>query len=90
MGEVEVNYMKVPSVQELAKQKHVTIPSRYVRNDQDRSVASNHKEVPVIDMQRLNSSDSMNLELEKLHFAAKEWGFFQPISWAIERPPSRP
>jgi len=81
MGEIEVKYMEVPSVQELAKKKLVTIPSRYVRDDQDRSIAtSNYKQVPVIDMQRLinsNDHDSMNLELNKLHFAAKDWGFFQ-------------
>ncbi|MCE0480775.1 hypothetical protein HAX54_037883 [Datura stramonium] len=80
-GELEVNYKKVPSVQEMAKKKLVTIPSRYVRDDQDRSIASsNNIQVPVVDMQRLiNASDhdSIDLELQKLHFAAKEWGFFQ-------------
>jgi len=77
MGELEVNYKEVPSVQELAKNKLVTIPSRYVRDDHDNSsIASNdrnNKEVPVIDMQRLvisNDHDIMNLELNKLHFAA--------------------
>lgn len=75
--------MKVPSVQELAKQKLVTIPSRYVRDDQDRSISSLDKEVPVIDMQHLNSTDSMNLELQKLHFAAKDWGFFQLINHGV-------
>ncbi|KAG5622234.1 hypothetical protein H5410_007452 [Solanum commersonii] len=77
MGEIEVKHMKVPSVQELAKKKLVTIPSRYVRDDQDRSIAtSNYKQVPVIDMQRLinsNDHDFINLELNKLHFAAKDW-----------------
>ncbi|CAN4105729.1 unnamed protein product [Withania somnifera] len=77
---MEVQFKKVPCVQELVKKKLVTIPSRYVRGDQDRSVASSNKEVPIIDMQRLinsNNHDSVNLELQKLHFAAKEWGFFQ-------------
>ncbi|KAH0717744.1 hypothetical protein KY285_013775 [Solanum tuberosum] len=87
MGEIEVKYMEVPSVQELAKKKLVTIPSRYVRDDQDRSIAtSNYKQVPVIDMQRLinsNDHDSMNLELNKLHFAAKDWGFFQLINHGV-------
>uniref|UniRef100_M0ZTW7 Leucoanthocyanidin dioxygenase n=1 Tax=Solanum tuberosum TaxID=4113 RepID=M0ZTW7_SOLTU len=86
--QLQVNYKKVPSVQEMAKNKLVTIPSRYVRDNQDRSfvASSNNKEVPVIDMQRLiNSSDhdSMNLELNKLHFAAKEWGFFQLINHGV-------
>ncbi|KAH0698163.1 hypothetical protein KY289_015645 [Solanum tuberosum] len=86
--QLQVNYKKVPSVQEMAKNKLVTIPSRYVRDNQDRSfvASSNNKEVPVIDMQRLiNSSDhdSMNLELNKLHIAAKEWGFFQLINHGV-------
>ncbi|WMV15690.1 hypothetical protein MTR67_009075 [Solanum verrucosum] len=82
--QLQVNYKKVPSVQEMAKNKLVTIPSRYVREDQDRSnvASSNNKEVPVIDMQRL-INDSMNLELNKLHFAAKEWGFFQLINHGV-------
>ncbi|KAF3666325.1 Protein SRG1 [Capsicum annuum] len=83
---MEVNYKNVPSVQEMAKKKLVTIPSRYVRDDQDHSVASSNKEAPVIDMQRLinsNDHDSMNIELQKLHFAAKEWGFFQLINHGV-------
>ncbi|KAH0696914.1 hypothetical protein KY290_014332 [Solanum tuberosum] len=90
MGELEVNYKEVPSVQELAKKKLVTIPSRYVRDDHDNSsIASNdrnNKEVPVIDMQRLvnsNDHDIMNLELNKLHFAAQHWGFFQLINHGV-------
>ncbi|OIT20460.1 PREDICTED: protein SRG1-like [Nicotiana attenuata] len=35
-------------------------------------------------MQRLNSTDSMNPELQKyLHFAAKDWGFFQLINHGV-------
>ncbi|KAK6797251.1 hypothetical protein RDI58_004953 [Solanum bulbocastanum] len=87
--QLQVNYKKVPSVQEMIKNKLETIPSRYVRDNQDRSIvaSSNNKEVPVIDMQRLiNSSDhdSMNLELNKLHLAAKEWGFFQLINHGVD------
>ncbi|XP_015167922.1 protein SRG1-like isoform X2 [Solanum tuberosum] len=81
--QLQVNYKKVPSVQEMAKTKLVTIPSRYIRDNQDPSIASsNYKEVPVIDMQRL-INDSMNLELNKLHIAAKEWGFFQLINHGV-------
>lgn len=86
MGEAQINYMEVPSVQELVKKKLVTIPSRYIRDDQDRSIASSNQEVPVIDMQRLinaNDHNSMNLELNKLHFAAQEWGFFQLINHGV-------
>ncbi|KAL3376960.1 hypothetical protein AABB24_003404 [Solanum stoloniferum] len=81
--QLQVNYKKVPSVQEMAKTKLVTIPSRYIRDNQDPSIASsNYKEVPVIDMQRL-INDSINLELNKLHIAAKEWGFFQLINHGV-------
>ncbi|KAM3284792.1 protein SRG1 [Capsicum chacoense] len=85
--QLEVNHKKVPSVQEMAKKKLVRIPSRYVRDDQERSVASSNREVPVSDMQRLINSndhdDSINIELQKLHFAAKEWGFFQLINHGV-------
>ncbi|KAB1223612.1 Protein SRG1 [Morella rubra] len=77
----------VPSVQELAKDPSLTkVPPRYVRPDQDPplilSKASSPK-VPVIDMQRFLSMDSMDSELEKLHHASKEWGFFLLINHGV-------
>ncbi|GAV87892.1 LOW QUALITY PROTEIN: 2OG-FeII_Oxy domain-containing protein/DIOX_N domain-containing protein, partial [Cephalotus follicularis] len=73
----------VPYVQELAREPLTTIPPRYARADQDYVVISNTTslpQVPVIDMQSLVSRDS---ELEKLHNACKEWGFFQLINRGV-------
>lgn len=81
--EAAVNFGRsiiVPSVQELAKEPITHIPSRYVRDDQDPLIVSDepsHPTVPVIDLQRLVVEDSMVSELERLHSACKDWGFFQ-------------
>ncbi|XP_052183299.1 protein SRG1-like [Diospyros lotus] len=87
--------LEVPCVQELAKQSLKAVPSRYVRSDQDFVDVSSSadptslRELPVIDMQRLlsagSSLDSMDSELEKLHNACKEWGFFQLINHGVSR-----
>nr|XP_027085990.1 protein SRG1-like [Coffea arabica] len=71
--------LKVPYVQELAKEKFASVPPRYIRPDPTKLHGVSTEEVPVIDMQRLLSDESVNPELEKLHFACKEWGFFQLI-----------
>jgi len=74
----------VPSVQELAKQNLSSVPQRYIQpQHQEQTVLSSQQpngilEIPVIDMQRLLSQESS--ELEKLHLACKEWGFFQVYS----------
>lgn len=78
--EEAINFGKsliVPSVQELAKQSIVNIPPRYIRKDEDPPIVTNDAclpSVPVIDLQKLVSVD---YELERLHLACKEWGFFQ-------------
>ena len=69
--------LKVPYVQELAKEKFASVPPRYTRPDPTKLDGASTEEIPVIDMQRLLSDESVNPELEKLHFACKEWGFFQ-------------
>ncbi|KAD3640452.1 hypothetical protein E3N88_29675 [Mikania micrantha] len=69
----------VPSVQELVKEPLSEVPSRYVRTDQEPMVTSClPSELPVIDMERLLSHGSADYELERLHHACKDWGFFQP------------
>lgn len=72
----------VPSVQELAKQPVSAIPNRYLRPELERDAVARGGgdqvlEIPVIDMQRLVSEESMGSEIHKLDFACKEWGFFQ-------------
>lgn len=73
----------VPSVQELAKQKLSTVPERYIKPQHENMVLIISEEInstlqiPVIDMHNLLSQESGTLELEKLHLACKEWGFFQ-------------
>ncbi|KAG5517109.1 hypothetical protein RHGRI_037760 [Rhododendron griersonianum] len=85
-----VNFGKsiiVPSVQQLAKQPLDKLPPRYVhdfvssglRTSDDSSLLS----VPVIDLQSLVSGDRMDYELERLHCACKDWGFFQVINHGV-------
>ncbi|XP_050213824.1 probable 2-oxoglutarate/Fe(II)-dependent dioxygenase [Mercurialis annua] len=82
--------MIVGSVQELAKECLVKIPPRYERfDDQENPVVDDDESsllsVPVIDLQRLmDSGDFMDdSELEKLHAACKDWGFFQVVNHGV-------
>ncbi|XP_044460648.1 protein SRG1-like [Mangifera indica] len=78
--------LRVPSVQQLAKEPITTVPPRYVRTDQDPPFISNAAslpQVPVIDFQKLQTGDLMDSELDKLHQACKEWGFFQLINHGV-------
>ncbi|KHN36942.1 Protein SRG1 [Glycine soja] len=74
----------VPSVLELAKENLTTVPQRYIQpQHQDMVLISEEDhstlEIPVIDMHRLLSVESGSSELDKLHLACKEWGFFQTL-----------
>ncbi|WMV15694.1 hypothetical protein MTR67_009079 [Solanum verrucosum] len=73
----------VPSVQELAKQHLINIPARYVRPEQESPVTYAGALVPVIDLQKLISGDSMDSELQKLHSACQQWGFLQVINHGV-------
>ncbi|KAD6796041.1 hypothetical protein E3N88_06937 [Mikania micrantha] len=82
----------VPSVQELAKQPITNIPPRYVHHDphhaSDNAPApAPTPSVPVIDLRYLfveaSGSLAYSSELNKLHTASKEWGFFQVINHGI-------
>lgn len=78
--------LPVPSVQELAKKPTVAVPPRYTRPEQDAPVISDDaliSKFPVIDMQSLLSEASMDSELIKLHFACKDWGFFQLVNHGV-------
>ncbi|KAJ0082916.1 hypothetical protein Patl1_10085 [Pistacia atlantica] len=78
--------LPVPSVQELVKEPLTTVPPRYVRPHQDPPFVSNATslpQVPVIDLKKLLSRDLTDSELDKLHRACKEWGFFQLINHGV-------
>lgn len=83
---VAVNFGRsiiVPSVQELARKPIVNLPPRYVRcsDDEDPVSGDASESVPVVDVQRLARGDPV--ELEKLHFACKDWGFFQVVNHGV-------
>ncbi|XP_038883132.1 protein SRG1-like [Benincasa hispida] len=76
----------VPSVLELAKQSIPKIPLRYQRADQDPPIVPGGESgppVPVVDLRRLAIGDSASPEIDKLHSACKEWGFFQIINHGV-------
>ncbi|XP_031393856.1 protein SRG1-like [Punica granatum] len=75
--------LPVPWVQDLAKDKLGVVPEKYVRTEQDPLIipdSASLPQVPVIDLQKLTSGDSVDSELQRLHHACKEWGFFQLIN----------
>lgn len=84
----------VPSVQELAKGGVREIPERYIRSDQEPPIISaaddenkenacfnDRLQVPIINMEALINGDGV--ELQKLHSACQEWGFFQLINHGV-------
>ncbi|KAI3740325.1 hypothetical protein L2E82_30753 [Cichorium intybus] len=82
----------VPSVQELAKQPLTKIPPRYVHQHHQKPLLISSDDtstlsVPVIDLHTLFAtaygSSTYYSELNKLHIASKEWGFFQVINHGI-------
>lgn len=79
--------LKVPNVQELAKQQLAAVPPRYVRDDiENQSYNSTIllPQVPVIDMKKLlEIGDNDDSELKMLHLACKEWGFFQLLNHGV-------
>ncbi|XP_009757227.1 protein SRG1 isoform X2 [Nicotiana tabacum] len=84
-----VNFGKsllVPSVQELANEHLTNIPARYVRPEQESPAVSDGTvgpTVPVIDLKKLVSGDSMDSELQKLHSACQHWGFLQVVNHGV-------
>nr|XP_027187633.1 protein SRG1-like isoform X2 [Cicer arietinum] len=74
-----------PSVQELAKQGITEVPEQYLQPNQDPILVSNTTslpQLPIIDFDKLLCEDVT--ELEKLHHASKEWGFFQLINHGVD------
>ncbi|KAI3871911.1 hypothetical protein MKW92_001462 [Papaver armeniacum] len=85
------NGLSIPSVQELAKLPLAEIPSRYVCVEEylltmNASVIDHVATVPVIDLQKLLSPEPVSgkLELDRLHSACKEWGFFQLVNHGVD------
>ncbi|KAK9079886.1 hypothetical protein SSX86_001559 [Deinandra increscens subsp. villosa] len=81
--------LSVPSVQELAKELAkeplTKVPPRYIQDSPIISSrpSSSRPQIPIIDMQRLLSQDSVQSEVEKLHLACRDWGFFQLINHEV-------
>lgn len=82
----------VPSVQELAKHPILKIPLRYQRTDRDPLIVpvpdgESEPSVAVVDIHRLVLGDSASAaaELQKLHSACSEWGFFQVCKRSANR-----
>ncbi|RWR96128.1 senescence-related protein [Cinnamomum micranthum f. kanehirae] len=76
----------VPSVQELAKENMVNVPPRYIRPDQDPPLINAPLpsiSIPIIDMDKLLQQESSAAELERLHSACKDWGFFQLVNHGV-------
>ncbi|KAK7359523.1 hypothetical protein VNO77_01484 [Canavalia gladiata] len=85
---MEVRSVQVPSVQEMAKEGLKSIPERYVRPHHERPIFSSNTatplpQIPVIDLSKLLSQRHKGPELENLHHACKEWGFFQLINHGV-------
>ncbi|CAN0853728.1 Protein SRG1 [Linum grandiflorum] len=79
--------LQVPCVQELVKDPLLagTVPPRYIRHDQDQhhTTINSAAEVPVIDFLKLLHEHDSNHELDRLHVASKDWGFFQLVNYGV-------
>lgn len=78
----------VACVKDLAKEELRKVPARYIRSDIDPIVSNNNNsspsspQVPIIDLSNLFSCDDnvKAAEVQKLHMASQDWGFFQVIN----------
>ncbi|KAE9590568.1 putative thebaine 6-O-demethylase [Lupinus albus] len=80
--------LPVPSVQELSKENLIDVPPRYHRPQQQDLIISqvdhDFPEIPFIDMHNLLSQQAKYAELQKLHLACKQWGFFQLVNHGVD------
>lgn len=83
--------LPVESVQDLASKDLKEIPHRYLRQEAELGDVVSGEErnsfrIPVIDMSKLVDENYQCLfgdghdEMARLHYACKDWGFFQVIS----------
>lgn len=75
--------LAVENVQLLASENFKNIPPRYVRPefDSEEVLDDGSIEIPVIDMNKLGTGQlGYDEELQKLHLACKDWGFFQVLN----------
>lgn len=82
---VELKSLPVPSVQELVSSEEplATIPPRYVCPEplDPPLLSSDGLQVPVVDIQLLLAGDPS--ELQRLHSASRDWGFFQAVNHGV-------
>ncbi|PKI43456.1 hypothetical protein CRG98_036213, partial [Punica granatum] len=75
----------VPNVQEMVRKNPLEVPQRYIRTQED--VAKINcilsPEIPTIDLSSLLGG--CRDELEKLHEACQDWGFFQVVNHGMPR-----
>ncbi|KAF5745597.1 protein SRG1-like [Tripterygium wilfordii] len=84
---IPLNSVAMISVQELIKEPLMLIPQQYIRfGDQGPSkpILFDHSNLlptlPILDMKQLESGYE---ELQKLHSACKDWGFFQVVNHGV-------
>ncbi|CBI33958.3 S-norcoclaurine synthase 1 [Vitis vinifera] len=75
-------FLPVENVQALASNNSGEIPSRYLRPElqSEEVLADESIQIPTIDMRKLMVAED---EMGKLHYACKEWGFFQLINHGV-------
>ncbi|RDY00352.1 putative 2-oxoglutarate/Fe(II)-dependent dioxygenase, partial [Mucuna pruriens] len=79
---MEPTSLTVAFVQEMAKEALTSVPERYVRPHHERpilSTATPLPQIPVVDLTKLLSQHLKGPELDNLHNACKDWGFFQAL-----------
>ncbi|KAK8302293.1 hypothetical protein V6Z12_D04G077200 [Gossypium hirsutum] len=78
--------LPVPSIQEIVRSEFQLVPQRYIHENKDGPIISedlaDSLEIPVIDFSFLAKGDED--EVQKLHLACKDWGFFQVINHGVK------
>ncbi|MED6155136.1 hypothetical protein PIB30_002338 [Stylosanthes scabra] len=79
----------VLSIQELIKKPLTSLPSRYISHHQESQTlsAADDEEIPTINLECLihGGEEASQIELQKLHSACRDWGFFQLVEHGISK-----